>query len=188
MKYDLNFKIIAEPSDVENVQQIGGEDTNSNLVLRSSKNEEILYIDGACDGSAPLYLGIIKSRGNQKNKLPIHSNDFLGGLQIYGRIKEGQSLGYCPEETPLLAGIQFKVSDNTSQVISTEMLIGLSDQDGMSVKLILDQHGNLRTIGNITLGDLTITDQEVSSNLKIEKFIKVIYKEKEYAIPMYSIL
>ncbi len=187
MEYDLNFKVKIEPLEKGKVHQIGNEEENSNLVIRSSENEKLLYLDGACDGSAPLYLGIIKSRGNQSNKLPVQSNDFLGGLQIYARTKKGSSLGYSPDETPLVAGIQFKVSDSFSNGTPTEMLLALSDENGMSIKLIIDQHGNLKATGSISSGTLTITDREVVPSNNIVKFIKVIYDSKEYAMPLYLI-
>jgi hypothetical protein len=188
MDYDLNFKIKTESLEIGKISQIGNDITNANLVIRTSENEKLLYLDGACDGQAPLYLGIIKSRGTQQNKLVVKKNDFLGGLQIYARTKEGKSLGYCPEETPLVAGIQFKISDVASNGTPTEMLLGLSDHEGMKIKLIVDMDGNLKITGNLSLGNLIITDEDVESSTRIEKFVKAIYNGKEYAIPLYSIL
>lgn len=188
MNYDLDFEVKIESLPKGDIRTIGDEESNSNLVLRSSKNEQLLYLDGACDGKAPLYLGIVKSRGNQFNKLPVERNDFLGGLQIYARTTPGNSLGYSAEETPLVAGIQFKVSEEVVTGLPTEMLLALSDETGMSVKLKVDKDGNLKTTGYISLGDLTITDKEVLSDNKIERFVKVIYNNQEYAMPLYSIL
>lgn len=187
MHYDLNFNVDIEPLEKGKISQIGNDIDNANLVIRSSENEKLLYLDGACDGDAPLYLGITKSRGTQSNKLPVHQNDFLGGLQIYARTKKGNSLGYSPDETPLVAGIQFKISDVESLGSPTEMLVGLSDHKGMKIKLIVDMHGNLKVTGNVSLGNLTITDEEVSASDTLDKFVKVFYNGKEYAIPLYSI-
>lgn len=187
MHYDLNFNIDIEPLEKGKIFQIGNDIDNANLVIRSSENEKLLYLDGACDGDAPLYLGITKSRGTQSNKLPVHQNDFLGGLQIYARTKKGNSLGYSPDETPLVAGIQFKMSDVESTGSPTEMLVGLSDHTGMKIKLIVDMHGNLKVVGNMSLGNLTITDEEVLSPNTLDKFVKAFYNGKEYAIPLYSI-
>ena len=155
----------------------------NNVIIRSDKNSELLYIDGACEGQTPIYLGLTKSRGTQENKLPIEQGDVLGGIQMYARVKEGNSLGYSHAETPLCGSIMFKVADNN--VKSTELVIALSDND-LAVKFVLDAKGNLKIAGNIETGELVITDKEVVAN-KVVKFIKAIYQGKEYAIPLYSI-
>jgi hypothetical protein len=186
MDYDLKFKVHAESLPTGEIYEIGSIDKNANVVIRTSENEKLLYLDGACDGDAPLYLGITKSRGCQNKKLPVQANDFLGGLQIYARTKEGSSIGYCPEETPLVAGIQFKVSNIQSSSIPTEMLLALSDEHGLSVKLIVDKDGNLKTTGSLSTGNLTITDEEVNAG-KIVRYIKVIFNNTSYALPLHLI-
>lgn len=186
--YELNFNVVIEDIDLTSVKQnqIGNINENSNLVIRTSSNEQLIYLDGACDGDAPLYLGIVKSRGSQKEKLPVEANDFLGGLQIYARKEPGSSLGYHAKQTPLVAGIQFKIAKEKESGLPTDMLIALSDENGMSVKLIVDQHGNLKTTGDISSGKLTITDNEVVGN-KIKRFVRVNYDGNDYALPLYSI-
>lgn len=186
MDYDLNFKVHAEPLPKGKMHEIGSIDENANVVIRTSENEKLLYLDGACDGDSPLYLGITKSRGSQNKKLPVCANDFLGGLQIYARSVEGSSIGYCPEETPLVAGIQFKVSNIDSTSIPTEMLLALSDEQGLSVKLIVDKDGNVRTTGSISTGNLTITDEEVKAG-PVVTYVKVILNGKSYALPLHLI-
>jgi len=158
-----------------------------NVIVRSDDNSEHLYIDGAADGGSPIYIGITKSRGTQENKLPVRVGDILGGLQVYARIKEGDSLGYCHEETPLHGSIMFRVSDEVSDVLSTELLLAVNSPSGLTVRLILDSKGNLNVYGNIQTGSLTITDKEVSGGDPV-KFVKAIYQGNEYAIPLYSIL
>ncbi len=186
MNYDLNFKVEIDPLEPGKIQQIGSDTANANLVIRTSENEKLLYLDGACEGDAPLFLGITKSRGTQEHKLPVQSNDLLGGLHIYARKEEGSSLGYCPNETPLVAGIQFKVSNNATTGIPTEMMLALSDENGMSVKLIVDKNGNLRTTGSVSLGTLTITDEAVEGGT-VQTFVRATYNGRNYAIPLYSV-
>jgi hypothetical protein len=186
MNYDLNFNVEIEPLTQGKILSVGSDFENANVVIRSSENEKLLYIDGACEGDAPLFLGITKSRGTQEKKLPVQSNDFLGGIHIYARKEEGSGLGYCPNETPLVAGIQFKVSNNTSSGIPTEMLLALSDESGMSVKLIVDKNGNLRTTGSLSTGTLTITDETIEGET-IQTFVRATYNGRQYAIPLYSI-
>jgi hypothetical protein len=157
-----------------------------NVIVRSDDNSEHLYIDGAADGGSPIYIGITKSRGTQENKLPVSAGDILGGLQVYARIKAGDSLGYCHEETPLHGSIMFRVSDEVSDVLSTELLLAVNSPSGLTVRLILDSKGNLNVAGNIQTGNLTITDEEVIGGDLI-KFVKAIFQGTEYAIPMYSI-
>lgn len=189
MNYDLNFDVITEPLPKGKIHEIGSAFENETVVIRTSENEKLLYLDGACEGDAPLYLGITKSRGSQNKKLPVQTNDFLGGLQIYARSIEGSSVGYCPEETPLVAGIQFKVSniESTSTSIPTEMLLALSDERGLRVKLIVDKDGNLRTTGSLSAGNLTITDEEVNAG-SVVKYVKVIFNNKNYALPLLNLI
>jgi hypothetical protein len=186
MDYDLNFKVTAEPLPNGKIHEIGSAFKNANVVIRTSENEKLLYLDGACEGDAPLYLGITKSRGSQNKKLPVQTNDFLGGLQIYARSVEGSSVGYCPEETPLVAGIQFKVSNIETTSIPTEMLLALSDEQGLSVKLIVDKDGNLRTTGSLSAGNLTITDEEVHAG-SVVTYVKVVFNNRNYALPLHLI-
>jgi hypothetical protein len=157
-----------------------------NVIVRSDDNSEHLYIDGAADGGSPIYVGITKSRGSQSNKLPIEPGDILGGLQVYARVKAGDSLGYCHEETPLHGSIMFRASTDTTDVLSTELLLAVNSRDGLQVKLVLDSHGHLNVSGNIKTGELQITDEEVLADQPV-KFVKAIYEDVEYAIPLYSI-
>lgn len=156
-----------------------------NTVLRSSNNSQTLYIDGAGEGDWPIYLGITKSRGTQESKLPLEKNDIIGGLQVYSRIKEGDSLGYSYEETPLSGSLIFKVSESNSR--STELLIAVLEDDALKVRVVLDSSGNLKVAGTISLGDLTITDQLVEAGDTAVKFVKAIFNNQEYAIPLYPI-
>lgn len=189
---DLNDKIICSPLPEKQNQDIFGSDiSNANVVFRSSKNEELLYLDGAC-GPEPIFLGLTKSRGSQYNKLPVEPGDFLGGIQVYARTSPGESLGYKHEETPLVGAIQFKVSDEyiPGKEVLTKFLVALTDEDGSAIKLVLDNTGNLRISGNISLGNLTITDKEIKSNNVDEsktKFVLVNYQNQQYAMPLYSI-
>jgi hypothetical protein len=157
-----------------------------NVIIRSDDNSEHLYIDGAADGGSPIYVGLTKSRGTQANKLPVGVGDILGGLQVYARVKEGDSLGYCHEETPLHGSIMFKVTDEVSDVLSTELLIAVNSTDGLTVRVVIDSKGNLMISGNIKTGELQITDEEVIADRPV-RFVKAIYQDKEYAIPLYSI-
>jgi hypothetical protein len=157
-----------------------------NVIIRSDDNSEHLYIDGAADGGSPIFVGITKSRGTQSNKLPVSAGDILGGLQVYARVKAGNSLGYCHEETPLHGSIMFRASNDTADVLSTELLLAVNSQEGLQVKLVLDSYGHLNVSGNIKTGELRITDEEVVADTPV-KFVKAIYQDKEYAIPLYSI-
>ena len=157
-----------------------------NVIIRSDDNSEHLYIDGAADGGSPIYVGITKSRGSQANKLPIEPGDILGGLQVYARVKAGDSLGYCHNETPLHGSIMFRASEDTTDVLSTELLLAVNSQDGLRVRVVLDSKGHLTVVGNIQTGNLRITDEEVVADKPV-KFVKAIYQGKEYAIPLYSI-
>lgn len=195
MNINLGTKIICDSLTGllrDPINGFGDENINSNVVIRTSQNEQLFYLDGACGGLDPIFIGLTKSRGDQKNKLPIQNNDMLGGLQVYGRIKKGNSLGYNLEETPLTGAIQFKVSDyydNKSNIIPSELLIALSDQNEMSIKLILDSNGNLKISGNLQTGKLCITDIEISNIKKKKiKFVKVIYDDIEYALPLYHLI
>ena len=80
----------------------------------------------------------------------------------------------------------FKVTDEVSDVLSTELLIAVNSTDGLTVRLVLDSKGNLMVSGNIKTGELQITDEEVIAD-KPSRFVKAIYQDKEYAIPLYSI-
>jgi hypothetical protein len=147
-------------------------------------------LDYAGVGGAPLYVGLTKSRGNQSNKLPVGSGDMIGGLQVYARTVPGNSLGYCQEETPLAGGLHFKVAGNycgTGPVL-TEFLLALTSDTGMEIKLKVDSAGNLTTVGNITTGKLTITDQEVYAMHRPVKFVKAILDGVEYSIALHPIL
>ncbi len=192
---NINEKIVCFPIPVEDMTEpvlMGDENTNGHLIVRSSKNEELLYLDGAC-GPEPIFMGITKSRGDQNNKLPVEPDDFLGGLQLYARTVPGDSLGYRHEETPLVGAIQFKVSENyvVGEPVLTDLILGLTDSDGMSVKLKVTHSGNLEVAGNISLGKLSITDEEVLEeriDQNSKKFVKVFYMGNEYALPIFSIL
>jgi hypothetical protein len=134
---NVNDKVICSPISVESMsqQQIFGSDyTNAHLIVRSSVNEELLYLDGAC-GPEPIFMGITKSRGTQDNKLPVEAGDFLGGIQLYARKTPGTSLGYRHEQTPLVGAIQFKVNNDycIGEEVLTDLLIGLTDASGMSI-------------------------------------------------------
>ena len=189
---EVGFKVICDsidPSELHMQKVLGDETSNAHVVLRSSANEQLLYLDGATGGSEPIFIGLSKSRGDQTSKLPVEAGDTLGGLQVYGRTKPGSSLGYCHEESPLTGAIQFFVSDDydKSGAVSSELVVALSDNQDMSVKLKVDSKGNLTTQGNITSGQLTITDQLVNNVGTIEKYIKIIHDNQEYALPLYEI-
>lgn len=158
----------------------------NNVIVRSDKNSELLYIDGAAESQTPIYLGLTKSAGTQDAKLPVAAGDILGGVQMYARVKEGTSLGYNHEQTPLCGSIMFRVADDyTSGIASTELLIALTNTD-LTVQLVLDSNGNLQVAGNVSTGELVITDEEVVAD-KVVKFVKAIYQGTEYAIPLYSV-
>lgn len=192
MDYLLNFKLECDdiahlPKDP--INQVGDETTSSQFMVRSSKNEQVMYIDGAFPD--PLFLGFVKSRGDQSNKQPVEANDFLGGIQAYGRIVPGDSLGYCAAEYPLAASLMFKVADyynKESTVVPTELVVALTNEEDMRVKLIFDSHGSLKITGDVHTGDLTITDEVVENVNKEEvKYVKVMHDGKEYAMPLYAI-
>ena len=193
MHYNISEKIIPESiySDEFDKQHVFGDSTNSgHVVIRTSKNEQLFYLDYAGLGGAPLYVGLTKSRGNQSNKLPVGADDMIGGLQVYARTTPGDSLGYCQEETPLAGGLHFKVASsyNGGNLVNTEFLLALTNNDGLAIKLKVDSEGNLTTAGNVTSGDLTITDQEVVAMHRPEKFVKAILNGIEYAIALHPIL
>ena len=66
------------------------------------------------------------------------------------------------------------------------MLLALSDEQGLSVKLIVDKDGNLRTTGSLSTGNLTITDEEVNAGAVVT-YVKVIFNNKNYALPLHLI-
>jgi hypothetical protein len=189
----LNMKIICKDEDGTNSSPnfFGNEKVNGKVVIRSSDNSELFYIDGACTGDSPIYVGLTKSRGTQDKKLPVESGDILGGLQVYGRIKSGESLGYNHSETPLCGSIMFKVAENYetgSKNIPTDLLIVTGNTDNLHIKLIIDSNGTLKLTNNIELGELVITDKEVHPIDNIpKKYVKVIYKGSNYGIPLYQL-
>jgi hypothetical protein len=181
----LNYNIICESEINQNPLHIFGNDAvNGDVILRSSNNSQTLYIDGTGDGGSPFYIGITKSRGTQSNKLPVGADDILGGLQVYARVKTGDSLGYCNDETPLIGSIIFKVG---STIGSSELLLAVANDNKLKVKVVLDSNGNLRVSGNIETGVLRITDSLVNASATPVKFVKVYYDGNAYAMPMYSI-
>jgi hypothetical protein len=191
---NVGSKIVCHPIADDKMDKqtvLGNEESNGHVIIRSSENEQLLYLDGAC-GHEPIFLGITKSRGTQSNKLPVESGDFLGGVQVYARKVPGDSLGYKHEQTPLVGAFQFKVAESyeKGKEVLSEFIIGLTDDTGMSVKLKVDHFGNLIIANNITLGDLTITSEEVSSSRvsqEIKKYIKVLHMDVEYALPLHEI-
>jgi hypothetical protein len=193
MNYNISDKVIPDsinPAEFDK-QHVFGDNTNSgHVIIRTSKNEQLLYLDYAGAGGAPLYVGLTKSRGNQNNKLPVGADDMIGGLQVYARTATGNSLGYCQEETPLAGGLHFKVANNynSSGPVLTEFLLALTSNDGLAIKLKVDANGNFQTAGSVTSGNLTITDQEVIAMHRPEKFIKAILDGVEYAIALHPIL
>jgi hypothetical protein len=193
MNYNISDKVIPDiinPSEFDKQQVFGDNTSSGHVIIRTSKNEQLLYLDYAGIGGAPLYIGLTKSRGDQINKLPIGADDMIGGLQVYARTTPGNSLGYCQEETPLAGGLHFKVSSDYCGTgsVPTEFLLALTNTDGMSIKLKVDAEGNLQTAGNITSGNLTITDQEVIGMHLPTKFVKAILAGVEYAIALHPIL
>lgn len=157
---------------------------NGSVVVQSSDNSQTLYIDGSGEPGWPIYVGVTKSKGTQDNKLPIEPNEIIGGLQVYARVKQGSSLGYCHEETPLTGSIIFKAGDT---VEDSELLVSVKKDNELSVKLVLDSTGNLKVAGSVSLGNLTITDQPASVDGTFPiKFVKVYYNGTEYAMPLYS--
>jgi hypothetical protein len=193
MNYNISDKVIPDnidPSEFDK-QEIFGDSTKSgHVIIRTSKNEQLFYLDYAGVGGAPVYVGLTKSRGDQSNKLPVGADDMIGGLQVYARTSLGNSLGYCQEETPLAGGLHFKVAGDYSGTgpVLTEFLLALTNSSGMEIKLKVDSAGNLTTIGDITTGKLTITDQEVYAMHRPAKFVKAILDGVEYAIALHPIL
>ena len=181
----LNYKIICEPEINEEPLQVFGDNTVSgNVVVRSSNNSQTLYIDGASQSQCPIYVGVTKSRGTQENKLPVEADDILGGLQVYARVKQGSSLGYSAEETPLIGSAIFKVG---STLGSSELMLAVANDNKLTVRVVLDSAGNLKVAGNIETGALCITDELVNASGNPVKFVKVYYETNAYAMPIYSI-
>lgn len=181
----LNYRIVCEPEINKEPLQVFGDNTaDGNVIVRSSNNSQTLYIDGAGQGEWPIYIGVTKSRGTQENKLPVEADDILGGLQVYARVKQGSSLGYSAEETPLIGSVIFKVG---STLGSSELLLAVANDNKLTVKVVLDSFGNLKVAGNIETGALRITDELVNSSGNPVKFVKVYYEGTAYAMPVYSI-
>jgi len=193
MNYNISDKVIPDsidPAEIDNQHVFGNNTDSGHVIIRSSKNEQLFYLDYAGVGGAPLYVGLTKSRGDQNNKLPVGADDMIGGLQVYARTVPGNSLGYCQEETPLAGGLHFKVAESycgTGPVL-TEFLLALTNDTGMEITLKVDSAGNLKTAGNITTGKLAITDQEVYAMYRPAKFVKAILDGVEYAIALHPIL
>ena len=177
----LDYKIICDNETGSGIKQTILE----NVVIKSDDNSESLYIDGTGDSGSPVYIGITKSNGNQDFKQPLEAGDIIGGLQIYSRVEPGNSLGYNHNQTPLTGSAIFKLSNQDSK--SSEFLLAVSKNSYPTVRLVLDCDGNLKISGNISSGNLTITDIVVNAEKYIETFVKAIYNDKEYAIPLYSI-
>ena len=109
----------------------------SNVIVQGNDNSELIYIDGAFDGGSPIYLGLTKSRGNKQNKLPVEAGDVLGGFQVYGRIKAGNSVGYDHLETPLCGSVMFKVGNEYKfgdKSIPTELMIVVGNEKSLEIK------------------------------------------------------
>jgi len=89
----------------------------------------------------------------------------------------------------LNGAIQFFVSKdyNKQGAVANEMVIALSNNTDMSIKLKLDSNGNLITQGNITSGNLKITDTVVNEVGPIEKYVQVELDGNKYAMPLYRI-
>jgi hypothetical protein len=187
MEQLLNKPIICEVETGTSTLQ----HTLSNVIIQGNDNSELIYIDGAFDGGSPIYLGLTKSRGDSQNKLPVEAGDVLGGLQVYGRIKAGDSMGYNHLETPLCGSVMFKVADNYQAgdiSIPTELLIVVGNEKSLEIKIVVDSKGNLKIAGNIETGNLTITDEAVvPSNPIPTKYVKTIYQGVSYALPLYQI-
>lgn len=182
----LNYRITCGPEvAVAPLHVLGDETQDAGVILRSSNNSQTLYLDGAGQSDWPTYLGITKSRGTQEHKEPIEPNDIIGGLQVYARTKAGTSLGYDHSETPLSGSIIFKAGDNIN---SSELLVAVKNDDVLAVKLVLDSRGNLKVAGNISTGDLVITDESADVvNTDAVKYIKVFHNGAAYAMPLYLI-
>lgn len=177
----LNTKIIC--GNEQHIEPV--EIYNGTVVVKSSNNSQTLYLDGAGDSGWPIYIGVTKSRGTQENKQPIEANDIIGGLQVYARTKEGNSIGYNHEETPLTGSVIFKAGDT---IDSSELLVAVKQQGDLEVKLVLDSAGNLKVSGSISAGRLLISDKVVSAiGPHPVKFVKVVHDGTEYAMPLYSI-
>ena len=177
----LNKQIVCGPEQSFHPLKVFSE---GNVIVQSSDNSQTLYIDSAGEADWPAYVGVTKSRGTQENKLPVEANDILGGLQDYARIKQGSSLGYSAEETPLIGSTIFKVG---STLGSSELLLAVANDNKLKVKVVLDSAGNLKVAGNIETGALCITDELVNSSGNPIKFVKVYYEGTAYAMPVYSI-
>ena len=177
----LNNEIVCGPEQSFDPLHVFNE---GNVIVQSSDNSQTLYIDGAGEGGWPIYIGVTKSRGTQGNKLPVEANDFLGGLQVYARIKQGSSLGYSSEETPLIGSAIFKVGATLG---SSELLIAVANDNKLKIKVVLDSVGNLKVAGNIETGVLCVTDELVNASGNPVKFVKVYHKGVAYAMPIYSI-
>jgi hypothetical protein len=177
----LNKEIVCGPEQSFEPLHIFSE---GNVIVQSSDNSQTLYVDGAGEGDWPIYIGVTKSRGTQENKLPVETNDILGGLQIYARIKQGSSLGYSTEETPLIGSAIFKVG---STLGSSELLLAVANDHTLKIKVVLDSAGNLKVAGNIETGSLCITDEIVNASGNAVKFVKVYHNGNAYAMPIYSI-
>lgn len=181
----LNYRIVCEPEINKEPLQVFGDNTaDGNVIVRSSNNSQTLYIDGAGQGEWPIYIGVTKSRGTQENKLPVEADDILGGLQVYARVKQGSSLGYSAEETPLIGSVIFKVGATLG---SSELLLAVANENKLTVRVILDSAGNLKVAGNIETGVLCITDEIVNASGNAVKFVKVYHNGDAYAMPIYSI-
>jgi hypothetical protein len=177
----LNKEIVCGPEQSFEPLHIFNE---GNVIVQSSDNSQTLYIDGAGEGGWPIYIGVTKSRGTQENKLPVEANDILGGLQVYARVKQGSSLGYSAEETPLIGSAIFKVG---STLGSSELLLAVADDKKLKVRVVLDSDGNLKVAGNLETGALWITDEIVNASDNPVKFVKVYHEGTAYAMPIYSI-
>ena len=181
----LNYRIVCEPEINKEPLQVFGDNTaDGNVIVRSSNNSQTLYIDGAGQGEWPIYIGVTKSRGTQENKLPVEADDILGGLQVYARVKQGSSLGYSAEETPLIGSAIFKVGATLG---SSELLLAVANDNRLKIKVVLDSSGNLKVAGNIETGILCITDELVNASGNPVKFVKVYHNGNAYAMPIYSI-
>lgn len=177
----LNKQIVCGPEQSFEPLHIFNE---GNVIVQSSDNSQTLYIDGAGEGGWPIYIGVTKSRGTQENKLPVEANDVLGGLQVYARVKQGASLGYSADETPLIGSAIFKVG---STLGSSELLLAVANDNTLQIKVVLDSNGNLKVAGNIETGALCITDEIVNASSNPIKFVKVYHDGCAYAMPIYSI-
>jgi len=177
----LNKKIICGDEEGSSIKQTVME----NIVIETYDNAEGLYIDGTADGDSPVYIGVTKSSGSKGHKQPLEKGDLIGGLQVYGRTEDGHSLGYNHCQTPLRGSIIFKISDEDKN--ASELLIAVTENNYPTVKLVVDSFGNLKLVGNISIGSLTITDKKVNASQLPVEFVKVFYHDKEYAIPLHLI-